>query len=423
MIKCFETFDNYVNPTTMVASGWTFPSLTVLPTGGRGGTRALFGAGFSFNAPVINRACNRLVVGLAIRPPLSGDGLSPLPSYAFTNSDKCYTPDNLAVVTFQFYRGTYLNFTITMRMAQPSYYPFRPEVWFTFATAGSGYPTIANSDVCPVPLLDREFTFIEAMVDVTDYLNGQAKAAINGDTVADRTGIITANHTGFGSDPYDPRAKLDKVVVTLNNYSRSSGTTYYVLDTFYLADDEGGYHNNFLGPAFSMPLYPAADGTKANWTPYINSTVVEDADRYPIIGANPFDPASEVDYIQADQDRVEEMIQFGQAIIPDESEIIAVNHRTAARGVASPGNPPPNSLVPLFAAVGNPVIEVPAERKKISGWTYQFLDVYYNIVPGFAIPWTALLIEESEFGFLLQEPIWNPGILEEIGITDEVIDE
>jgi hypothetical protein len=48
--------------------------------------------------------------------------------------------------------------------------------------------------------------------------------------------------------------------------------------------------------------------------------------------------------------------------------------------------------------------------------------VYNGIVPGLAIPWTRLLLTESEFGFMLQDPVWTAVLLEDFGIADEALD-
>jgi hypothetical protein len=133
-----------------------------------------------------------------------------------------------------------------------------------------------------------------------------------------------------------------------------------------------------------------------------------------------FDPAIEPDYIQADQDLVQETMSFGTGNIPVDSTLIAVNHRTAARSVASPGTPPQNTLIPLFKSSGNDVIVTNSLAKKLTGWTYKFLDVYYNLVPGLTVDWTELLLDGSQFGFMLRESIWTGVVLEEIGFADEV---
>jgi hypothetical protein len=135
-----------------------------------------------------------------------------------------------------------------------------------------------------------------------------------------------------------------------------------------------------------------------------------------------FDPAIEPDYIQSAQDLSQETMQFATDS-PMGSTIVAVNHRTAARNVASPGTPPANTLIPLYKSSGNELIVTNSLAKKLSGWTYGFLDVYYDLVPGLAVDWNALMLDESQFGFMLREPIWTGVMLEETSFQDEVIDE
>ena len=444
MIKNFETFDSIVvkNDTTdpLVSMGWELDSfsgqrstkLIILPTSGRNGSSAIvFPPNAVFAPPTIPRGCNRLVLGLAIRSPLVANPFFATPlvldPYTPPTGYPVVTPwsdhnDNYSLanrryahITVKFCYGTLVNFTATVEFRTTG-------VIISGKTGTGGYDGIADMPYISAPHLLWDYTFVELLVDVTDFLDGIFKAAINGVTVEEKTGIVTCDHLAFGSDPYDARAKLNRVEVTVVNRGYY-GQHYFMLDTLYLCDDDGGYHNDFLGPAFSKPLYPKEDGDKANWTPYINSTVVEDAPRYAILDDAPFNPASESDYLQADQDLVEEMMKFDDADMPAGCTPIAVNHRTAARGVATPGTPPPNALIPLFQATGNPLVQTPSLMKRISGWDYQFLDIYYNIVPGLSIPWTDLLIGESQFGFMLHEPVWTAVQIDEAGFADEVLED
>jgi hypothetical protein len=294
---------------------------------------------------------------------------------------------------------------------------------FSFKTGAynkTGYPAIPNSAYVSAPFVQsNNFTFVEFYVDCADYKNGTVKVAVNGMTVYTGTGIVTAEYTGFGDNPNDARAKLN---------SFAFGTTYgqynfLCLDSIYVCDDDGGYNNDFLGDIFVKTIYPAADGDKIDWSPYINGLAAAGSTpRVTLINDPVFDPAVEPNYIQADQDLSQELMVYAEDI-PNDSEIIAVNHRTAARGVASPGTPPQSTLIPLFKSSGNDIIVTNSLAKKFTGWTYQFLDVYYNLVPGLAIYWTELLLDESQFGFMLREAIWTGVTLEEIGFADEVIDE
>ena len=288
---------------------------------------------------------------------------------------------------------------------------------FNFWTGnGSGYPAIPSSAYVSAPFVQTNaFTFVEILVDVADFMNGRVKCGVNGRVVHDQTGIATAAYTGFGSNPFDPRAKINRV--QFNNTLR--------LDSIYICDDEGGYHNDFLGDIFVKTLYPLGDGEQVAWEPYVNGLPAPDGMvRTELIDDPVFNPDVEQDYIQSAQDLAQETMWFpGTAELPVSCTIIAVNHRTAARSVASPGTPPPNTLIPLYKSSGNEIVITNSLAKKLVGWTYQFLDVYYNLVPVLTVDWTKLLLEGSQFGFMLREPIWTGLNLEEACFEDEVIDE
>ena len=345
------------------------------------------------------------------------------------------------VFTIGFGYGTFENFRVTCTMTtaqgapaleygQPTY----SGLVFSYTTGdGTGYPAIQGSPYVSVPFLvdrhigyydntvnPRAFTFLEIYIDVTNYKNGTVKVAVNGTTVHTLTGIVTAAYNGFGDNPADPRAKINTI-----NFGKATvgGNAMLFIDSMYVCDDDGSYNNDFLGDIFVKTAYPKGDGSKKDFIPYINGTQQPDDDpRYSIINDTPFSASDEADFIQGDQDMIQELISFDSVEIPSESTIIAVNHRTAARSVASTGTPPPNTLVPLFKALGNDTLVTDSLAKKFTGWTYQFLDIYWNLVPGFAVDWTGQYIDDSEFGFLLREPIWTGVELEDITFSDEVTD-
>ena len=397
MLKYCESFDHVTVPALM-ALGWgnSYPTQPSLAPGlGRGGTSRLdlAPAGAYYSTPTyftLSRSCNRIVVG-----------------FAFTRGTAGGYGSNFYV---QFLYGTYENFRVQVVLSATGL-----TLYFWTGT-GTGYPAIPNSAYVPVPFVQSNaFTFMEIMVDVTDYTNGRVKCGVNGKVVHDVTGIKTAAGDGFGNNPFDPRAKINRVQFG----------PFVNLDSVYICDDEGGYHNDFLGDIFVKTIYPLGDGEQVAWEPYINGLPVsDDTVRTGLIDDPVFDPDSEPDYIQSAQDLAQETMWFPETIgLPAASTIVAVNHRTAARSVASPGTPPPNSLIPLYKSSGNDIVITNSLAKKLSGWTYQFLDVYYNLVPVLTVDWTKLLLEGSQFGFMLREPVWTGVILEEAGFADEVIDE
>lgn len=452
MLKYCDSFDHYSHPgvdgnfdtaSPLGLLGWSAQykkDLVVNPGKGRWGTNRL---DISYTAYTkrfsIGRSCNTVVVGFAFQRAhdIYASWVDGVPVYT-------WNPQNTFTVGFGY--GTFENFRVTCALTTARGNPYnnnnylamqRCGLAFTYTTGnGTGYPAIQNSPYVPVPFMlnghsnpgyaltveqsESAFTFLEIYIDVTDYKNGTVKVAVNGTTVHTLTGIVTAAYNGFGDNPADPRAKINTI-----NFGKATtdGDAKLFIDSMYVCDDDGGYNNDFLGDIFVRTAYPKGDGTRKDFSAYINS--VEQPEENPhrsIIDDTPFSASDEADYLQADQDLSQELVSFEPVEIPAESTIIAVNHRTAARSVASVGTPPPNTLVPLFKAVGNDTVITESLAKKLTGWTYQFLDIYWNLVPGFAVDWTEQYIDDSEFGFLLREPIWTGVELEEIGFTEEVID-
>ena len=393
MLKYCESFD-HVTAAALMALGWnTDTNRQIVAGAGRWGTSLLelnVNGTYSPNVAsfTLARSCDRIVVGFALLPKANYYG------------DKTFY--------VQFLYGTYENFRVRV-------VPTTSGLTFQFWTGeGTGYPLIASSAYISAPFIQSAFTFIEILVDVTDYTNGQVKCGVNGKVVHTATGIMTAAGTGFGNNPFDPRAKINRVQFNAT----------LKLDSLYICDDDGGYHNDFLGDIFVKTIYPVGDGDRIDWSPYINGLAAPDnTPRVSLIDDPVFDPAVEPDYIQAEQDLAQETMSFGNTAIPVESTLIAVNHRTAARSDATPGTPPPNALIPLYKSSGNDTVVTNSLAKKFSGWAYQFLDVYYNLVPDLTVDWTKQILDESLFGFIFRESIWTGVLLDDIGIADEVMDE
>lgn len=441
MIKLIEAFDNIGTgtETTLIATygmgfqvpytfgadaslltqrGWIFTGNCPFAKAGVGrmGTAALgISTTHSLTLPSINRKCSRIVIGAAVIGPLGHPGGYGNPPTA-TGLDFYFqylAPGAEAHTNFRIRCLFNRNESITVSM------------WT--GSDGSGYPAITITEpAIPTPYSHADYTFIELYVDVADYMSGRVKVAVNGKTYVDKTGIITAAYNAFGNNPYDDRAKLNRVyiaTVPAVGYYGWIGDSSYYYDTIYLCDDAGGYQDDFLGPIFSKSFYPVAAGSKSNWSPYVNSAYHEDGKHHERVDDDPVQPGNELEYLEADQDLTEEMFVFPPDPIPVGSAVVSVNHRTMFRNVASPGTPPPNALIPLYQIAGNPAVVTNSLAKKISGWLYENLDVYYNTVPGLAIPWTEYLLEQSEFGFLLREPTWTGVSPDVFGFADDVMGE
>ena len=435
MIKLIETFDNistgqsfnlldyYGSPYTVGSDvtlleelGWIVVrgNLPHIDAGvGRMGTAA-YGCtyGAALATPSIGRKGTRLIMGVSVMLPVSNAGWGG-------------NAANTIGLEVYFRYGEHVNFRITCR-----YNPATNSVTVSMMTGatGVGYPAITIAEpVIPTPYATQDYTFFEFSVDVTDYHNGRARVAVNGKTYVDKSGIVTAAYNVFGDNPYDDRATLDNVyfgpLPKETAYSVTWAESGYHFDTIYLCDDSGGYQDDFLGPIFSKTFYPVAAGSKSNWIPYVNSMQFEDGMHFARVDDDPVVPGNELEYLEADQDLADESFVFPLDAVPPGSALISVNHRTMFRNVASQGTPPPHTLVPLYQIAGNPAVITNSLAKKLTGWSYGFMDVYYNTVPGLAIPWTEFLLEQSEFGFLMREETWMGLGAEELAFADEVIDE
>ena len=450
MIKIFESFDHLgmaddgteSNRTSYLWNlGWRFgtgqyydPSWAPYYTGGevnplildgrgRFGSRALsFVGGSIIYPPIIERKCNALVVGMCVAEATLNE---------WYDTNYYWYPGPVINVAFLY--GEHQNFRVRLTFNKAGYVAVQ---CYTGTDDGSGtqnYPVISTPEYIPCPYFLTEFTFIEVYLDVTDFMNGRVKVAINNRTYVDKSGIATAAYQVFGSDPYDDRAKLNRITI-------KSEQVGYLYDTFYLCDDQGGYQNDFLGDVFMKTCYPVADGVKSDWMAVENSTVVDaEGQHHEFVDDDPIYPGDEQTYLEADQDMSQELLSFETDPIPPESTLIAVNSRTLVRNVASPGVPRYNTIVPLYQIQGNPIAATNSLAKRVLDWNYYFLDVYYPLVPGFATPWAEYLLEQSQFGFqlrtlenaqkLLEEFLWadwnttrydwDETIAESLGLLDD----
>ena len=412
MLKYLDSFDNIVQGNSGAWSatsplgrlGWSavYNAAMYIEQGqGRRGSNMLFMT-YNYSPKVLTlaRSSTRLVVGFAWRP-------------ASTSAN-----DQNGCVVFRY--GTFTNFTICW--ARSTY-----GITFSFTTGevAGAYPAIPSSAYMSAPFSADAWTFIELFIDVTDYMNGRVKCAVNGQTVYDQSGLVVCAHLGFGSDPYDVRAKLNTIAFGGSALGNVGGWyTMNKIDSIYVADDEGGYQNDFLGDITVAAMRPMRDGDRYDFSPFINGVEADiSTPRYGLIDDLLFDPAaSELEFIQADQDMLQQLMSYEPVYIPVDSSLIAINHRTALRNVASPGLPRENSMTPLYKSSGNDTIVINSLTKRYTGWAYNYQDIYYPLVPGLAIPWTKLLIDESQFGFLLKEAIWTGLVNEYAEFVDDALD-
>lgn len=402
MIRLIETFDNDTTIDSLTDRGWKFaggmfdPPNSILPGYGRFGTNAWKATNSNTRIPLENDA-TRLIVGFAVSITtgwVSGQRIG----VVFRNSNTDLVWDGVphfSIIGVYDYTTGIMSFTLS---------------------TGAEYPTIPiQTGNCPN--IDTDYCFIEFYVDSSPNHNGNVKIAINGVTCCDLWGIATLAYNVYGDDPYSILAKYNEIeMVTAISYDSYHGYNsvgilppFNLIDTIYICDEAGGYQNDFLGPIYTKSVYPTNRGNKSNWSPYVNSVQVEGGTNHEKIDG-PIVHDNESSYIEADQDLQDEMFTFAPEPVPIGSTLIAVNHRTMFRNVAVVGNPPANTLVPEYQIIGNDPVITNAKAKKMIGWDYGFLDIYYNIVPGFAIPWTENLLEQSQFGFIMREPTWT-GVL------------
>lgn len=441
MLKLVESFDHIgtgtggtPDMTLFHGLGWVFGQppywahfAAVVAGLGRMGSRALqfptnvSGGEMIFALPTIQRKCKKIIMGFSMMR--GGD----------------------VFILFKYDQHT--NFTIKITIDSTYWWaPLQPgRISVSMQTGGTdpfigdtrwaGYPEIVTAEKIPAPFTEDDYHFIELYLDVTDYHNGVAKVAVDGRTYFNKTGIITAAYNTFGDNPYDDRANLNRVKCILMPVIGEGNNVrvYPIFDCFYLADDQGGYQDDFLGDIFTKTAYPIADGTKRNWIPVVNSTIVDPSTgHFTLLDSNPIHPGDETEYVEADQDLTEDMLGFAVDPIPEGSDLIAVNHRTMYRNVASPGSPLINSLTPLFQMIGNPIVRTDSLTKKLTGWAYGFLDVYYPIVPVSAALWEEYILEQAEFGYMLktaenlqvvQEEILFADLVNLVNIRDEILEE
>lgn len=434
MIKLVESFDHIGSVAGGISTdlslytglGWKwglpeygiYTIASIVAGAGRFGTNALnilslyYGGDKWFYPPYIQRKGKKLVLGFSMR----GGGTVKAVFKYNTHSNFTFT------CTFDTYgyTSTFLG-TLTVAMQTGGTDPYIDD------TRWAGYPAILTNEKIPIPYGDTDYHFIELFLDVTSYKNGRAKIAVDGRTYYDKQGIVTAAYNTFGDNPYDERANINGVKLVITpvpgpTYMTDQMMIYPFIDSIYMADDQGGYQDDFLGDIFVKAAYPVADGTKRNWVPYANATALSEGTPHnQLLDDNPIQPGDENEYLEADQDMTEEMLGFGMDPIPAGSELIAVNHRTMFRNVASPGDPKTNSLTPLFQMLGNPIVRTDSLAQRLAGWAYGFLDVYYPIVPVSALAWEEYLLEQAEFGFMLKTSENLQKIEEAAALADEVM--
>ena len=430
MIKYIENFD-HADESFLTTLGWvsTFnPAWDIEPSGRAGSNALLVPAGYCW-APAISRKCNVIAFGIC----MGGLLVDRAPSGGYYRWDTAYYSYSGPVFDFDFFYGTgQHNFRVRLAINKDIH---QGTVTCYTGLDGTGYPAISTPEKIPFPQFSDEYQFVEVYLDVTDFMNGRVKVAINGRTYVDKSGIATAAYNTFGSDPYDDRAKIDRVRLT---FSRAS-----LIDSFYLLDDQAGYQDDFLGPVSVYPCYPVADGTVNDWMAVENSEVIDaPGQHHDFIDDAVLVAGDENTYLQADQDMLREMFSFEENPVPAGCDLLAVNARTFARNVGAPGFPKMNAIIPLFQIQGNPVVETNSLAVRRDGYAYFPLDVYYPLVPGFAIPWVEYLLEQSQFGFLIRTPEsvqvaaeeiswdellstlydWDELFPENLGVLDEVSD-
>jgi hypothetical protein len=430
MLKVFESFDHLgmlddgtdSNRTSYLWNlGWQFGSWAwnsawgdcnplILSGRGRFGTKAL---GLNDNAivhlPTVQRLCNTLVVGICV-----GENV-----YEQWRTGQQYVGPPALDVHFVYNDGAtpqvmHLNFRVHLVFNLNGTITVTCFTGLDNGTTVQDYPTILTPEYIPTPYYCTAFTFIEVYLNLTDFMDGRVKVAVNGQTYVNKSGIVGAAYKVFGSDPYDPRAKINHVSILSRNT--------FLFDTVYLCDDAGGYQNDFLGNVFMKTCYPTGDAGRSEWMAVENGTVVDaPGAHHEFVDDDIVYPGNEATYLQADQDLSAEIMSFALDPVPPGETLIAVNSRTMFRNVASPGAPKFNSIVPLYQIQGNPVIQTDSLTKRVQGWAYAFLDVYYPLVPGFATPWAEYLLEQSTFGFLLRTAENMQMVLEEV-MWEDLID-
>jgi hypothetical protein len=280
-----------------------------------------------------------------------------------------------------------------------------------------------------VPFNVYRKNFFEVYVDSqgADSGTGTVKVAINGQVVAERENVITSNYEGWGGDAMAEGSFFKHLLVGLGS-SSDDWIPDMIVDSIYVCNEEGGVHDDFLGPVHISTFYPDSVnlGDKNNWVGFKDQVKTEEANAS-LVNSPAIDfSAEDEDYIEAETDNLEELYYMKNDIDPIRAGVanpLAVNFTTFVKDIFGYGDQSfDKNLMAITKPTGNVVTRELNSKIPVDQYTYKPLDVYFGVVPNLAVPWTWALVDETQFGMESAPKIFNLLIADETDISDSSTD-
>jgi hypothetical protein len=292
-----------------------------------------------------------------------------------------------------------------------------------------------------IPLNRYRKNFIEIYTDSTgaESGHGTVKVAINGITVVTRENVINSNYLDWEGNPSNPLSYYRNVAVSFKfhsldyQYAYQSNAQRWLIDSLYVCNEEGGVHDDFLGPVQITTMYP--DSTKTgdvnNWIGFKDREKVQDIEEFPnasLIDDPALDFSEEADdYIEADVELLQELYYMKNNIPHGRIGLnnpIAVNFRTFVKHIFSYESEEfDKGLIALTKPSGNAIDRETGAKVAVDQYTYKPLDLYYGVVPNLAVPWTWELLDGTQFGFESTQLIHQLFLDEFIDLSESVTEE
>ncbi|MBT6150383.1 MAG: hypothetical protein HOH75_00135, partial [Chloroflexi bacterium] len=263
---------------------------------------------------------------------------------------------------------------------------------------------------------------------------GTVKVAINGVTVATKENVINSNYDIWSGNPSNPGSYYNSIGLKFSTHVLDFWQAYYyhvnwIIDHLYVCNEDGGYHDDFLGPVHISTMYPdpAQTGDVNNWIGYKNQVKAD-----PLIDPNAslvntpaLDFTEEAqDYIEADVELLQELYYMKNNIAPGPislSNPIAVNFTTFIKHIFSYDSEDfDKGLVALTKPSGNIISRETGSKISVDQHTYKPLDLYYGVVPNLAVDWTWEMLDGTQFGFESTQLVHQLFLDESIGLSEIV---
>lgn len=285
-----------------------------------------------------------------------------------------------------------------------------------------------------IPINKFRKNFLEFYSDSTgaESNNGTVKVALNGVTIVTKENVVNSKYTEWAGNPSDPGSYYNNVAVkfrfhTLDYYQAYYSSVNWLIDHFYICNEDGGYHDDFLGPVHITTMYPDPEqtGDVNNWVGYKNQVKAD-----PLVDPNAslvnspaldFTEAAQ-DYIEADAELLQELYYMKNDIAPGPIGLnnpIAVNFTTFIKHIFSYDSEDfDKGLVALTKPSGNIISRETSGKISVDQHTYKPLDLYYGVVPNLAVAWTWEMLDGMQFGFESTQLVHQLFLDESIGLSE-----